>query len=318
METVQEIKQQILDALVEKGETKTNAKKKITEAYNKLAEKNSLFKINAVAGFNIVASNFGVTLASQAVKYAEAVPLKIDQVQTDPATNFDIEGFIMTEVAELPTEKPMMIVAISDETGCTKVTVFSEQLDTWFDETLDLKMGTYIKVHNLWWKDKSDGFAPMFTKLSSIELAEPPIKITEVKGMPIADMVPTVKGAKKKAYYTIKGIVLYVPEDRKMKPKHCLTGHWFKGLDDKDIGTLSHCAGCEKAMKVLNFMQASGVQVADEGGQAEIDISSFAQITDINAMDQVIITGEYKTDENHSEPFLNAYQVEIINKTKKN
>jgi len=314
MESVKEIRTKILEKLVEDGIPEEEAKTQIKDKYNELAELNSIFKLNPLAGYNIVASEFGVKLQSDMVSKEASVLVGIGETSTYEKVRFDWEGYLVRDLRTFENSKgnDMMYVEIADKTGIGTITVFHNKLEEWFDE-VDLNAGDFVRIHSIIWEDKNDGYAPKYDKKSSLEkVAEPSFEFKDVKLNSISEMTPTTS-KKDRHFYTIKGVVTKIPSDEYNKPFHCATGHWFKGIGEEKIGAMHRCDKCEKPMEVFNFIAANQVQFIDEGGIAYANFSTFNELDELNVMDELVLSGEF-----NAEKEFNVFNVIRLAQAKKN
>ena len=299
LENVKELKQLILTKF-EETMTTEEAKAKLIQESEELAESNPIFKMNKQLNYNIIATNLKLELSSLggASSSKKAFPLKIGEISTSEKENFDISGYVVRPVFAFntPNNNEMLFVTIADDTG---VITFSTN-DAFGDNTpihdLDLEIGDFINVNNLNWKDKTK-YSPSYGKYSGIQKAEPEFDLTKVKATPITSLVHTANATRKSInYFTIKGIVVRLGDMGVLDAYHCSGGHWFKGLTEANIGELSMCAKCEKPMEVFNSISAQDVLFADEGGMVGIEVSTFAGLQSLAPMDQLVVSGEYKED----------------------
>jgi hypothetical protein len=300
MESVKELKKLILSQLVENGQDVEEAKAEITKKYDVMAEGNPIFKSNKQIAYNIIAREYNVQVKSTlATSGKKAFPLKIGEIQESEKANFDISGYLTRDLRTFRTSKDsdMMYVNIADDTGSISFGVFEKELPLFFgtdEEPSGLGIGSYITVHNLHWADKSK-YSPNFGKYSSYsQEEEASFGFKDIVVDPISAMVESTSG--KDNWYTIKGIVTYIPEENKKMVYHGMCGHWFSGKDDNDIGELEMCAKCNKPMEVWKNLVVDGAQFADAKGVTTIAVSPFAELQDMNAMEEYLLTGPFKQD----------------------
>lgn len=294
METVKDLKQKILMKLIDQGIDVDKAKAEITAKYKEMADSNPIFASNKQIAYNIIARDYDVDVESTlATSGKKAFPLKIGEILESEKANFDISGYLIRDPRTFVAKKSgkeMMYVEVADDTGIQTFSVFNDGLVKWFgtdEKPLEFLQGDFVSVHNLYWKDKNDGYTPSFGQYASLSKAEPTFEYGDIIVNPIPSMVEG-------KYYTIKGIVTYLPEANKKQVYHCSTGHWFSGKTDDDIAELSMCEKCKKPMEVMKDMVVDGLQFADANGVATVKIGTFCEMKDIGVMEEYVLTGQFR------------------------
>lgn len=278
IETLKELKVKILEKITEE---------ELIEKYEALASTNAIFQKNKRMAYHIIANESGVDLkVSVASASKEAFPLKIGQVKESEKTNFNFSGYLMADPRTIITKKSgklMAMVEMADDTGVITIASFEEQADPILES--GAKAGDFVKMSNLYWPDKNV-FIPSFGQYSSITKVEAPYDLSAV-------IVNTISQLKENDYFTIKGVITYVPQGEKREVYHCETGHWFKKLSDEDIGTQSMCDKCGVPMFVEKHMVGNGILFSDAEGDVDLDIGTFARLDDFDMMDEFILTGKF-------------------------
>lgn len=303
IETVKELKQLILTHYEESMSSEAAKEKLIIES-EVLASSNPIFAMNKQLNYNIIATNLGLELKAigGASSSTKAFPLKIKELSTSEKINFDIAGYIVKPVFAFNTanDNEMLFVTLADDTSVTTFSTNDAFADNSKIHDLDLEVGDYVKVSNLSWKDKTK-FSPSYGKYSSIVKAEPEFDLESIKAIPITSLVHNANAQRKSEnYYTIKGIVVRLGDMGVLDAYHCSGGHWFKGLNDSNVGEMSMCSGdkkCDKPMEVFKSVSAQDVVFADETGIVGIEVSTFAGLKSLAPMDQLVISGEYRDDD---------------------
>ncbi len=281
IETVKELKEKILTKITDE---------ELDEKYSALVSKNIIFQKNKRMAYHIIANEVGADLkVSVASSSREAFPLAIGDLSESEKTNFNLSGFVIGEPRTLITKasgKLMAMIDIADNSGTITVASFEDQANPIIEGGFE--KGDFVTLSNLYWADKSV-FLPTFGQYSSIKKTEAPYGLDEV-------VVNTIAELTEGNYFTIKGVISYIPEGEKRDVYHCSTGHWFKKLSDNDIGTQSLCEKCGVAMFVEKHAVANGVLFADETGEVALDIGTFAGLEDFNLLDEFIFNGKFTED----------------------
>lgn len=247
---------------------------------------------------------------TRGVSAAEVFPMKISEVFESEKDNFTISGFPVGGFR--PTKNGDIYMEVADDTGIITVKVWAEQVDQFEDliDSANITQTTFIKLKNLWWKDK-DKFQPNFSKNSSIE------KVDEEYSIQKALMNTTADIKNDKIFYLkMVGIIVSVEPSAISKIFHCEAGHRFKGASKDDIGTKKMCTNdkCNKPMEVLYYLNGK-VSFGDRNGFIDLDISVFQQLDEINEGDEVFVVVKHGTDSQGNE-VNRVYEYQVLKKNK--
>ncbi len=282
METVKELKIKILEKISQ-------------EEFDELIEQKLqlspvILGKNKRMLYHIIADGLKIKLSgATASSSKEAFPVKIGELLDNEKTNFNLTGYVVDPLRIIinKSNNEMGFMTIADDTGIMSLTIWSDALNPILD--LELKVGDFVKGANLYWKDKTDGYNPSVSKYASITKVEPDFAFADIVTHSIGQLTDG-------KYFTIKGIIGNVPESGLREVYHCEKGHWFKNLEDKDVGTQSLCEhdNCGVPMYVEKHINAQGVIFADLEGTVEVDISVFAELDSLKIMDEYILNGKYE------------------------
>ena len=281
METIKQLKQKILQKISEE---------ELLEKYNDLVSKNKIFEKNKRMAYHIIASEIGAEVnVSIASSSKEAFPVNIGELSESEKTNFNLSGYILEDPRTVITKAKqveMTMLQIADNTGFVTVASFEDNATPIIEN--GFKAGDFVKLSNLYWPDKNV-FLPTFGQYSSITKAEPKFGLEDV-------VVSSISQLTNDNYFTIKGIVAYLPDNEVKTVLHCPRGHWFSKLDQNDIGTLSMCNKCQAPVDVQSHIYAKGIIIADQDGEVHANIGTFAELDELNLLDEFIFKGKFKDD----------------------
>jgi len=279
----------------------------IDEKFEALKETSALYKTpngKRIAYIKIAKENKVPLQTISANAVAEAFPMKIEEALDTDKVNMTLTGYCVSGFRA--NKNGDFYVDLSDDTGIVTFKVWSSDAEFFEDEIDKLKIDEFtpVKIKNLHWKDKK--WQPNFSaKYSAIEVVdEPPFAFNEIKPHSTKDML-------NEKIYTLKliGMVVSVEASSLQSVYHCECGKWFKGASDSDVGSLSQCEKCGEPTEVRKSLNGKFL-FGDRDGIAEIDVSVFSGLTELNEDDEVFVRGKYQPDTNT----IRSWDVTVLKK----
>ncbi len=278
--TVKELKAQILTKISEE---------ELNNKYAELIRISKMYEVNKRAGYLVIASKLNINTGLKfKTEYSGSYPVKIKDLKESEKINFDLVGYLVDDLTpRIKNGNMFMFMTLADNTGIQTVKVWADQIESVLEK--DLKFGDFVKITNLYWPDKTQ-YQPSYGKYSNIiKITSPEFEFNDI-------VVNNTSSVVENGYFAIKGVVTFLPKESKQYVYHCEEGHRFKNLNDADVGTLSLCAKCEKPMEVHKHIDITNMAIADEYGILQTSVGIFANLDDLNVMDEAFFRGKYENN----------------------